>query len=72
MYERKPGSEYPFSIWYNSPLCGRGNVEEWMSSAYDIRGDADDGKYLRLRDGKCDIGCYQCWEKIPGIIISLK
>ena len=72
MYERKPGSEYPFSIWHTSPLCGRGKVEDWMSSAYDIRGEADDGKYLRLRDGKCDIGCYQCWEKIPGIIISLK
>ena len=72
MYERKPGSAYPFSLWYTSPLCGRGKVEDWMSSAYDIRGDADGGKYLRLRDGKCDIGCYQCWEKIPGITISLK
>ena len=72
MYQRKHGSEYPFSLWYTSPLCGRGKVEDWMSSAYDIRGDADGGKYLRLRDGKCDIGCYQCWEKIPGITISLK
>ena len=72
LYERKPGSELPFSIWYTSPLRGAGKVEDWMASATDIRGDADGGKYLRLRDGKCDIGCYQCWEKIPGIVFSFR
>ena len=72
LYERDPDAEHPFSIWRTSPLRGRGAVEDWMNVAYDIRGEADDGKYMRLRDGKCDIGCYQCWEKIPGFAISFR
>jgi hypothetical protein len=52
---------HPYSLRHNSPLRGRGRVCDWMIGAYDLRGDADDGKYLRLRDEVVDIGCYQCW-----------
>jgi len=32
---------------------------DWMASAHDIRGLADDGQYLRLRGDTCDLCCYQ-------------
>jgi hypothetical protein len=42
-------------------LLGLAKVAGWMNDAYDLRGNADDGKYRRLRDGSADLGCYQCW-----------
>jgi hypothetical protein len=32
----------------------------------------DGGKYLRIRDGKVDIGCYQCWLDPAGMKIVIK
>ena len=55
---------HPYSLKLSSPAVAKGLVQPWMADAYDIRGAIDDGgkyRYLRLRDGKVDIGCYQCW-----------
>ena len=43
-----------------------------MIGAYDLRGDADGGKYLRLQDGDVDIGCYQCWLDPIGTSIVIR
>jgi hypothetical protein len=43
-----------------------------MTGAYDIRGEADEGKYLRVRDGKVDIGCYQCWLNPVGMTVVVR
>ena len=63
---------HPYSLRLNSPAVGRGTVEKWMVGAYDIRGLKDGGKYLRIRDGKVDIGCYQCWLDPAGMKIVIK
>ena len=55
----------PYALKTSSPLVGRGQVLAWMSSATDIRGDG----FARLRDGKVDIGCYQCWLPRPGFVL---
>ena len=70
--ERDPQAEHPFALWRTSALRGRGTVEDWMANAYDIRGDADNGAYRRIRDGKCDIGCYQCWMDMPGFVVIVE
>ena len=57
----KSNALHPYSLKLSSPAVGKGFVQPWMADAYDIRGLADDGKYHRLRDGKVDLGCYQCW-----------
>jgi hypothetical protein len=51
--------EDPYALTLKSP-CVRdyhGQVQEWMATATDIRGEG----FPRLRDGRVDIGCYQCW-----------
>ena len=64
---------HPYSLRRSSPAIGRGTVEEeWMAGTCDIRGTEDNGKYLRLRDGKVDIGCYQCWLDPVGMKIVVK
>ena len=64
---------HPYSLRRSSPAIGRGTVEEeWMAGTYDIRGTEDNGKYLRIRDGKVDIGCYQCWLDPAGMKIVIK
>ena len=45
-----------------------GETADWMSTATDIRGDG----FPRLRDGKVDIGCYQCWLNPVGAIITVR
>ena len=49
-----------------SPLVGKGLVLDWMADATDFAGNP------RLRDGKVDIGCYQCWLDPVGIVFSLR
>lgn len=69
MFNRK-STEHPYEIKYSSPARGAGKKLDWMTAeATDIRGQAD---YLRLREGKVDIGCYQCWLNPVGFIMSLK
>ena len=60
-------AQHPYEPKLGSPLRGRGLVEDWMSAATDIRGEG----FPRLRDGKADIGCYQCWLVPVGFVISL-
>lgn len=62
----------PFEPKTSSPLVSRGKVMDWMASAHDIRGLADGGKYQRLRDGKCDLGAYQCWLDRPGLMLLFR
>ena len=40
-----------------------------MVDACDIRRD---DRYARLRDGKVDIGCYQCWLEPAGTLLLLR
>ena len=63
---------YPYEPKRSSPLVGRGKVMSWMTDAYDIRGEADEGKYLRLRDRVADVGCYQCWLDPVGMMLLFK
>ena len=62
------GAAHPFEPRPNSPLVGIGAVEAWMAAVTDIRGDG----YARLREGKVDIGCYQCWLNPAGTTILLR
>ena len=65
-------SEHPYSLKLISPARGKGTLEDWMLSSYDIRNDADGGKYLRVRDGKVDLGAYQCWLDPMGMSMSIR
>ena len=59
-------ADNPYALKTGSPLRGRGKVLDWMAEATDIRGEG----FARLRDGKVDIGCYQCWLTPPGFCIT--
>ena len=60
----------PYEIKRSSPAFGRGLVLGWMTAAAtDVRGKSE---YPRLRDGKCDIGCYQCWIDPVGFLLLYK
>ena len=63
---------HPYALRPNSPVIGMGTVEDWMEGAYDIRNAIDGGEYLRLRDGKVDLGCYQCWLDPTGMTVSIR
>ena len=60
----------PFALRRGSPCVKtyHGLVQDWMAAATDIRGDG----FPRLRDGRVDIGCYQCWEVVPGLVITVR
>ena len=47
--------DHPYSLKRHSSLRSRGKIEPWMFAGKDILGNP------RLREGKVDIGCYQCW-----------
>ena len=48
--------EVPYEPKYSSPLRGWGLLLDWMTEdATDLAGNP------RVREGKVDIGCYQCW-----------
>ncbi len=57
------GRDY-YALKHSSPARGKGLVMDWMTDATDIR---QDEAYPRLRDGKVDIGCYQCWLDAIGL-----
>ena len=63
---------HPYALRTSSGLWGLARVADWMEDAYDIRGAADDGKYRRLRDGKADLGCYQCWYDFIGTKLFIR
>lgn len=56
----------PWSPSLRSPLCGNGDPSMWTAESVDLAGN------LRLRDGKVDIGCYQCWLRAPGFILVVR
>ena len=61
--------ENPYALLSRSPAVTKaGVVEDWMTTATDIRGDG----FPRLRYGKVNIGCYQCWLDIPGFSIIFR
>ena len=62
------GAEHPFEPKPTSPLLGLGVVQDWMADSTDIRGDG----WGRLRDGKVDLGCYQCWLNPAGAVLSFR
>ena len=48
--------DHPYSTKARSRLCSAGRILSWMTDdATDIAGNP------RVRDGKVDVGCYQCW-----------
>ena len=65
-------SAHPYALRTSSGLLGLARVADWMEDAYDIRGEVDDGKYRRLRDGKADLGCYQCWYDVIGTKVFIR
>ena len=62
------GRDY-YALKYLSPARGKGLVMDWMTDATDIR---QDPACPRLRDGKVDIGCYQCWLDPVGFTFSVR
>ena len=62
------GRDY-YALRYSSPARGKGLVQDWMADATDIR---EDPAFPRLRDGKVDIGCYQCWLDPVGLWFSIR
>ena len=61
--------ENPFALKLSSPAVKKeGLVDAWMSSATDLRGPG----YPRLRDGKVNIGCYQCWLDPVGLAVTIR
>ena len=65
----KDGSQDAYSLKRSSPAIGKGLVQDWMADALDMRQDA---AFPRLRDGKVDIGCYQCWLDPIGFSFSIR
>ena len=55
-----------YALRHSSPARGRGKVEDWMEGTTDIRGEA------RLREGRVDIGCYQCWLDPVGCLLLFR
>lgn len=60
----------PYALGLKSPLTTtyHGLVMDWMADATDIRGEG----YPRLREGKVDIGCYQCWLNPRGTHLTFR
>ena len=60
----------PYEIKYSSPARGAGKLLDWMTAdSTDIRANP---AYPRLRDGKPDIGCYQCWIDSVALRITIR
>lgn len=53
--------EPAWSLLPKSPLIGKGDASIWTAEDVDLAGN------LRLKDGKVDPGCYQCWLREPGM-----
>ncbi len=58
----------PYALRNRSSAIDIGEVSSWMADATDIRGAG----YPRLREGKVDIGCYQCWLKPRGTYLTFQ
>ena len=58
-----------YALKRSSPARGKGLVQGWMADELDIR---QDPAFPRLRDGKVDVGCYQCWLNPIGFWFSVQ
>lgn len=59
--------EVPYwSLLPKSPLIGKGDPLDFTASDLDLAGK------LRLRDGKIDPGCYQCWLNPAGFMLIVR
>ena len=58
-----------YALKRSSPARGKGLVQDWMADELDIR---QDPAFPRLRDGKVDVGCYQCWLNPIGFWFSVQ
>lgn len=63
--DSRPETPY-WSLLPNSSLIGKGDPLDFSASDLDLAGKP------RLRDGKVDIGCYQCWLNPEGLIIIFR
>ena len=61
--------EHPYSLKYKSPVRGLGELLGWTEEDVDVRGNTD---YPRIRDGKVDLGCYQCWLDPLGTTLRIR
>ena len=59
-------AEPKWSLSLKSPLLGLGDASIWSAGDMDLVGN------LRLRDGKVDIGCYECWLQPRGMRITFR
>ena len=62
-------AEHPYSLKYKSPVRGLGELFDWTDGDVDFRNCAS---YPRVRDGKVDLGCYQCWLEPPGTMFLVR
>ena len=59
--------DHPYSTKARSRLCSAGRILDWMTDeTTDLAGNP------RVRDGKVDVGCYQCWLEPVGMSIKVK
>ena len=63
--DKYPDTPY-WSLLANSPLFGVGDILDFADSDLDLAGRP------RVRDGKVDIGCYQCWLNLPGMMMIVR
>ena len=63
--DSRPDAPY-WSLLPNSQLIGKGDASIWTAEDVDLTGK------FRLRDGKVDIGCYECWLREPGMMIFVR
>ncbi|MBO6120559.1 MAG: right-handed parallel beta-helix repeat-containing protein [Kiritimatiellae bacterium] len=63
--DSRPDAPY-WSLLPKSPLIGKGDASIWTAEDVDLVGK------LRLKDGKVDPGCYQCWINPPGMAIFVR
>ncbi len=61
--------EHPYSLKYKSPVRGLGELFDWTDEDVDVRRTTD---YPRVRDGKVDLGCYQCWLDPLGTTLRIR
>ena len=59
-------SEPYYALLPSSPLRGKGRDVGFSAGDMDLAG------HLRLRDGKLDLGCYECWLNPKGMILNVK
>lgn len=55
-----------YSLRTSSPARGKGDASVFGEDAHDLAGNP------RKRDGKLDLGCYQCWLNPIGFILTFR